>query len=253
MSNNILFITEGPVDEMDFVKKMFQIFYPDKEYKVYPYNTNIHDLISKLFEDDKLDEDLDIRLTLREMETDIDRRMILNQKYNDIFLVFDLDPQDNRIEFQKLKRLLGFFNDSSNRGKLYINYPMMQSYKHLKKMPDSEFKERSINIPKIKRYKEIVQKESKYSQVSKYTYPIFMSIVAHHLKKANFILNSSYDLPTKEAFVEWNDEQIFDKQVKYIREEAKVYILNTFIFYIIEYNPKELFKQFITKREILLL
>lgn len=229
MSRNILFITEGPVDEPDFLQKMFQTFYPNKVYNIYSYNTNIHDLVSKLFNNGKLDDDLDIKLTLREQETDEEKLNILNQKYKDIFLVFDLDPQDNRIEFQKIKNLLNFFNDSSNRGKLYINYPMMQSYKHLKQMPDDKFKDRTINVSLANRYKEIVNRESKYTQITKYTYPIFMSIIAHHLKKANYILNGRYELPTSDEFTKWNYTQIYNKQIKLIQECKRLYILNTFL------------------------
>ena len=64
--SNILFITEGLSDEPDFLKKMFSIFYPDKSYNIYSYNTSIHTLVDNLFTDGKLDKDLDIRLTLKE-------------------------------------------------------------------------------------------------------------------------------------------------------------------------------------------
>lgn len=48
--SNILFITEGSVDEKEFLEKMFNVCYSDKKYTIYSYNTTIHTLISKLFE-----------------------------------------------------------------------------------------------------------------------------------------------------------------------------------------------------------
>lgn len=247
--NNILFITEGPVDEKDFLEKMYEIFYPGKDYNIYPYETKIHTLTASLFQEDKLDENLDIRLTLKALEKDEKKKAILSQKYTDIFLVFDLDPHDKQADFEKIKKLVEYFDDSSDKGKLYINYPMMQSYKHLQKMPDDKFKDRKIEIESLTKYKEIVARESSYIQLKRYNYPIFMSIIAHHIKKANFILNSRYNVPTSEEFIKWNYAKIYDEQISLIEKKREVYILNTFIFHMIEYKPKELLGQLISKKD----
>lgn len=251
--SNILFITEGLTDEPEFLEKMFQIFHPNKSYNIYSYKTSIHTLVDKLFVKGKLDKDLDIRLTLKEMETDKEKREILSKKYKDIFLVFDLDPHNDKVRFEEIREMLDYFNDSSNTGKLYINYPMMQAYKHLKQMPDKEFKNRKIEINALSDYKKIVGKESKYTDITEYTYPIFMSMIAHHIQKANYIINGKYSLPEVEEFVQWNNIQIYDKQMVLIEKQQQIYVLNTFLFNIIEYKPKELINQLKTKKEIFLI
>ena len=148
--SNILFITEGPVDEKEFLEKMFDICYKDKKYEIYSYNTTIHTLVDILFDEDgNIDEDLDIKLTLRENEKDEEKRKILSQKYTEIFLIFDFEPQHNKLKFKEVKQLLNIFNDSTDKGKLYINYPMMQSYKHINKMPDKKFKDKKVALKDI--------------------------------------------------------------------------------------------------------
>ena len=80
-----------------------------------------------------------------------------------IYLIFDFDPQDPNADFEILKSMLRFFNDSSSRGKLFINYPMMQSYRHIKCWEDTEFRNRSVQTNIGRRYKALVDKEASNS------------------------------------------------------------------------------------------
>ena len=45
----------------------------------------------------------------------------------------------NLIKF-KNKKNGWFFDNETEHGKLYINYPMIESFKHFKKIPDKDFK-----------------------------------------------------------------------------------------------------------------
>jgi hypothetical protein len=71
--------------------------------------------------------------------------------------------------------MLKYFNDSTNQGKLFINYPMMESYKHFNKLPDDGFKERIIKAGEIKDYKEIVDKNSSFRNLDLFTYAEYYS------------------------------------------------------------------------------
>ena len=128
----LLFITEGENDEIIFIDKIFKKCYPNVQYDYYSYTTNIHTLVKLLFSDsEEIDEYLDIKSVLREHEKNEYKREKLSKTYSDIILVFDFDPHDSQAQFEKIKKMLMFFNDSTNNGKLYINYPMMQSYRHI--------------------------------------------------------------------------------------------------------------------------
>ena len=63
----------------------------------------------------------------------------------------------------------------------------MQSYKHLPALPDSQFFKTKATISDWGHYKQIVDNISAYTDITKYTYPIFVSLAAHHLKKANYV------------------------------------------------------------------
>ncbi len=247
--SNILFITEGPVDEKEFLEKMFNVCYSDKKYTIYSYNTTIHTLISKLFENGNIDEDLDIKLALRENEKDEEKRKILSQKYTETFLIFDFEPQHNNVKFKEVKKLLKVFNDSTDKGKLYINYPMMQSYKHINTMPDKKFKDKKVSIKEIQNYKGLVAKQTAYQDIRKYNYPIFISIMLHHLMKINYILNGKYEIPDKNTFYDFNFSILYNIQLKILKKEKMVYVVNTSILNIIEYNPTRIFEQINKQRE----
>ena len=248
--SNILFITEGPVDEKEFLEKMFDICYKDKKYEIYSYNTTIHTLVSSLFDKSgHIDEDLDIKLTLRENEKDEEKRKILSQKYTEIFLIFDFEPQHNKLKFKEVKQLLNIFNDSTDKGKLYINYPMMQSYKHINKMPDNKFKNKKVNLKEILKYKQIVGEETYYQDIKKYNYPILVSMMLHHLKKINYILNGKYEILDKKEFLNIDFSKLYKTQLNMFKNKQEIFVVNTAILNILDYNPSKILNQVASQKE----
>lgn len=238
----LLFITEGDVDEPAFIDKVFEKCYPNVEYKYYSYTTTIHTLTSLLFtENNEIDEFLDIKKVLKENEKAEYKKEKLSEEYSDIILVFDFDPHYDNPQFEKISKMLKFFNDSTNNGKLYINYPMMQSYKHIKSFYDDEFKDRTVEVSKCAKYKELVGEESIVKDLRKYNFPIIMKLIGFHLKKVNYILNNNYKIPSYEEFYKLNLNEIYKIQCEFIKHN-KVSVLNTFLFNIIEYNPSIVLK-----------
>lgn len=245
----LLFITEGEVDEPKFIDKVFSKCYPNIEYDYYAYSTSIHTLSSILFnEKGEIDEYLDIKSVLKEHEENEYKREKLSNKYSDIILVFDFDPHSDNPQFEKIKKMMMFFSDSTDNGKLYINYPMMQSYKHIKSFFDDDFKDRNIEVSKCSEYKKIVGEESILNDLKKYTYPIIMKIIGFNLKKANYLLSSKYEIPSYEEFNKIDLDRIYDIQCKN-KDKNIVSILNTFVFNIVEYNPKIILKNVIDFEE----
>lgn len=237
----LLFITEGETDEPKFIDKVFKKCYPNIEYDYYSYSTTIHTLVKLIFDrNGKIDAYLDIQRVLKENEKVEYKRKILSQIYTDIILVFDFEPHYEKPEFEKILKMLYYFNDSTDNGKLYINYPMMQSYRHIMKYPeeDVEFKDRKVKSKDGASYKEIVNSESCIKNLNKYNFPLIMKIVGYQLKKANYILNNDYEIPTNENFYNINLSKIYEIQCNKNKAYGWIYVLNTFVFNIIEYNPK---------------
>ena len=66
----------------------------------------------------------------------------LDTLFSQVFLFFDYDFQ-NRMGTERLdiilKDMLDYFNDETGCGKLYVNYPMVESLKYTKEMPDINY------------------------------------------------------------------------------------------------------------------
>ena len=143
-----LFIVEGLSDEVKFVKKLLEKCNRNLDYKVFCYKTNIHVLAKELEDNypdfDDEDEYIDFRLVLVGLADNEKDKNILSQNYNDIFLIFDFEPQEINPHFDVISIMLKYFNDSTEHGKLYINYPMMQSYKDFSYLPDDDFLDKKL-------------------------------------------------------------------------------------------------------------
>lgn len=238
-NNKVLFIVEGDSDEVHFLRSMFRKCFTQQNFEIYSYKTNIHILAQVLFNDypDFDSDEIDIKLVLRSLEDNEYKRSILSQQYRDVYLIFDFDPQHDTPHFDTVRRMLAFFNDSTDRGKLFINYPMMQSFKHFTVLPDDSFCNKKVNIAQISRYKELVGNESRFTDVTKYSYPTFFSLAVHHLRKANFILYGKYELPDPDAYCTWNSLELYDKQCALFNEYGEVYVINTCIFMLMDFAP----------------
>ncbi len=254
MSRDVLFIVEGAVDEPAFFSKMFSICFPDA-FAFYTYKTNVHVLATRLEMDypDFDDGSVDILRMLRSYETDDQQKNILNHSYTDIFMVFDFEPHEVRSNFATIRRMIQYFNESTDQGKMFINYPMMQSYKHFNRLPDPSFCTLSVDVNECWNYKERVGKVSKYSDLTKYDYQTLIALTVHHLRKANFVICGRYEAPSELAFLKWSGLEIYDRQYEHFVQHSEIYVLNTSIFILIDFKPTAFFSYISIHRSELLI
>lgn len=244
MNKKILLIVEGEADEVKFLKGLFKKCNTLAQYKVYTYRSNIHILAQELYNNyDDFDEgNTDIRLILASLESDNQKKELLKEHYSDIYMVFDFEPQHDHPHFDTLKRMINYYNDSTNQGKLFINYPMMQSYKHFDKLPCPSFETLEVSLEEVKKYKKLVGEISGYTDLNKYDYIIYYSIAVHHLKKAYKILNNEYKLPNESEYLELNLCKIYEYQMFLFRRSQRISVLNMCVFALVDFRPKQFFE-----------
>ncbi len=240
---NILLIVEGADDEVNLFKKIIQCF---PEIRLNPenilvYNTNLwvlNDELTNEFGSTWYEsEDIDFRVFCEAKFPEIK-----GKKITDTFLVFDYERQDQRFNATQLECMCSFFNDSVENGQLYINYPMVESYRHFNKkpLPDDDYKERKCNVSDLKRYKATVGFETKFHDYRKFDREIIKGIITHNLKKISFIFSNVYDLDDSELLsIARNIDylNIVKKQNKVSATQSGfVYVLCTCILFITDYN-----------------
>lgn len=244
-NKNILFIVEETNDEPRFIKQLLSKCDPSSNYKIYSYEANLHMLASKLEKDypDFEEDELDLLLFLKSYETK--HKDIFDLKYTDVFMIFDFEPQHPGLHFDTIYKMISYFDQSDGRGKLFINYPMMQSYRHLKALPDLAFLNSKLLKEDFSQYKEIVSNESFNNDISKYDYTVLASLAFHHLTKLVFIQTHHLKFPSIEDYDALNYAEIFDIQCVNLKSNF-IWIVNTCILILLDYKPEAFFDQ-ITK------
>ena len=242
----ILAIVEGQKSDYRLMNHLLKMFYKD-EFYVWPYCTNLYELYNTFQLCDREDfESVDTLLAIKAREHDPDKLVRLNEKYTDIILIFDLDPQDPQYSPQKIQKMKNIFNESTDNGKLYINYPMVEAFKHLKAEVDKEYIHRMVSIDDLvnKRYKSIVDRDTYQSNFEMYGKLQCLQNMKQNLQKTNFIINGVYELPN-----DVNDYEIIDFsilvniQVKLLAAESQFYVLCTCILFLLDYSPSYFLKQ----------
>lgn len=125
---------------------------------IWVYHTNIYVLIDKIkteYEDDWSEIDLPFLLSRDERGME----KCYKDDFTDIFLVFDYERHDPRFDKLAITKMQSVFCESTDLGKLYINYPMVEAYMDFRSFPDNDFINRkfSSNMRKGCAYKETVK------------------------------------------------------------------------------------------------
>ena len=135
----ILVIVEGSKTDYNLMTHLLNVYGISQDHNIVAYDTNIYSLYNVVFATDDPDS-IDILQSLKEHEKDSKKKRIFNQRYTDILLIFDFDPQDPNFSPQKILEMVNFFVESSDMGKLYLNYPMVEAFYHMKSIPDDDYK-----------------------------------------------------------------------------------------------------------------
>lgn len=243
----ILFVFEGGKVEPTIFDSIEKLFLSSEELRVVKCGFDLPTLYSNL---KKTGEDLFRSLPLKENGIIIPEGKRTDTIFSQIFLFFDYDFQ-NRMGVQKLNQILDemleFFNDETGNGKLYINYPMVESLKYTKELPDGhyyeyvatrlecvehKFKENAelFAYAMAKGYRFIdLSKTVKSDVLSNWEY-----LKQQNVMKANYLLTGNNEVPKSKDVI--NQTAIFDAQkVNYVDKTESVAILNSFPLFLYEY------------------
>lgn len=233
-------IVEGARTDVRLMKKLLaQYDICGNDHDIVSYNANIYSLYNQMFRD--MDPyTADLMQVLKEHEKDKDRKRLFDRKYSDVLLIFDLDPQDKQYSASKIQTMMKYFDESSDHGKLYINYPMVESFYHMKSIPDKNYDSYTVSIDELrdKRYKDRVRMESRGHDYSKFAVDKNECdiIIRQNYNKACMICGND---PTANDVLESFEQgdQLLTKQTDMLDREGRLFVLCTCVFYILDYNP----------------
>lgn len=237
MSTKILFIFEGSSKEQSIIDNLTKFFVNENTIVTCAYCTTIYKLHAEISKD----EFLDTFNLLKDIEINKDKlKEFKRSDFAQIYMFFDSDGHATNASDEKLNELLLFFNDETDKGKLYISYPMVEALKHIESF--DTFKDLKVVRTDFENYKKIVNKKCLKDLIdfNRYNFETWKALILTHLKKMNHVVNDIYEFPISII----DQLTIFNKQIeKYIKIDQTVAILSAIPIFLHEYYGNEVLKK----------
>lgn len=228
MKSKILLIVEGEKDEPRILGSESHCLLSliGADYEIVPFANPIYEL----YEAYKNGEYDDLISYLRiEKGLKIDDNVLSKNAFSAIYLIFDFEPQDHKYTDEKIKDLLSIFNNETELGKLYINYPMVEAYYDLESLPDLNYNKKTLQLSGLngKKYKKNVNMSTCLKK-NKITNKDLCYIIMHNYNKAKYISN------IKNKYIDYY--AVLDSQLELKQNKNEIYVLSTFPLLVIDYN-----------------
>lgn len=260
MSNKkkVLFIVEGEYTEKEILERIETVF--NLDFTICCFKANIYALYKRLAE---LGFNADIKQVLSELHPSYSKA--LADKFVYTYLVFDFDAhhtkkQDNRAlekivyaNIKRLQKMAMYFTDETDPtiGKLYINYPMVESLRACDKPFDPEYQNEYVTLQSIKDFKNYVgTKKMAQKRLDTYSTFDFKELTKMNIYKLAYIMLDNWSSISYEHYLHLSNESvILDKQTNIIKRTKQIAVLNTMLFMLTDYygNQKNKFFDFIMK------
>lgn len=243
----ILFVFEGSVAEPTIFESLQQLYLGGEDIKIVKYGKDLPTLYKNLKDNGY---DLFRVLPLKENGIEIPAGERLDTLFSQVFLFFDYDFQ-NRMGTERLDKILNdmlaYFSDETCCGKLYVNYPMVESLKYTKVMPDINYFKYIVSREDcvLHKFKSDAEKFA-YSQAKGYRFiniektsikeieRNWKMLKLQNVSKANYICNNKNEMPINKEDIAQDKLFVAMKQ-KYVDVNQTVAILNSFPIFIFEY------------------
>ena len=246
----VLIIVEGQQTELEFFTKLFSVF--DVPVELVFVANNLYALYHKM---EMYHFECDVKDALAELVNSDEMKEILKSKFTYTYLIFDSDLQNKApaqrsmnipIEqlaeenLDKLKEMAGYFTDETDPtiGRLYINYPMMESYRYCDSFYDEAYLSAIIPISMMKDFKKYAsQKRLSGYDISTYTKNNFEDLIRMNVHKLKTVSDMECDeTPSYQQYQTISvGAKIADNQSEMVLHDQKLSVINTSLFMILDY------------------
>ncbi|WP_147625750.1 hypothetical protein [Alistipes provencensis] len=262
----ILFVFEGAKCEPRLFNSLQALFFrKEAESFICTYNSNIYSLYTKLKRLDIFGDPIgasgDTVTVLNEIlkqQGDNTLDAIVETNVSEIYLFFDYDFHNSRLSLDEnnlhLQEMIDYFHEETANGKLYINYPMVESIRYTQRLFDINYWQYIVMRDECHKFKHLACKFSYYSsfdhllisnnkneadekkiEKAKQARCNWCNLIVMNVMKANYICYGSNSFPFEKMLISQKD--ILENQIqKYVcQEKSKVAILNAFPLFLYEY------------------
>lgn len=236
--SQILVLVEGNKTDHNLMNKLLEVYGLSDSHEVVSYHTNIYTLYQEMFQEGD-PASVDLLQNLKEHEPNPQLKELFDRRYSDILLIFDLDPQDPLFSVDKIIEMASYFVESSDMGKLYLNYPMVEAYYHMKSIPDPEYDSYMVSLEELTNhaYKGRVNRENRNHDYRKFGVGKNENdiVIRQNIAKAWRIAKPGVSDPPPITPPEAKD--VLRQQLEMLSTMNILSVLCTCVFYIADYNP----------------
>lgn len=259
----ILWIFEGKREQRiyKYIEALFYSSLPNDESVVCVYDGNIYDLYNTY---QKYGGDVDVVSLLKERYAKMGKKIFdENTKVSDfaeIYLFFDYDFHHNlplNAINEQVEQMLSVFDNETENGKLYISYPMVESLRYTKQLPDENFYDYVVTQENSKNFKQITDAFSYYKNHKFISYlhgepdiqyriakTNWQQLIYQNIKKANWLCFGEKKSPKKVEDI--SQQNIFKIQVEnYVIPNKEVSILSAIALFLYDYFGESIIKCYV--------
>jgi len=201
---------------------------------------------------------------LRAAQDDLSK---LDEKYAYRYLFFDTEIQHsgNRSStesgsdiprqqlimenYHTLKNMVEYFDDETDQGKLFINYPMMESYRDCDDYFDDNYKDRMVSLDDLfaRKYKELVGRRGlsniRVNQITKHQ---FDQLIRMNVFKLNSISTEKWCRMDYQDFLKYSKQQsILDVEQNLMTSQHMLAVLNTLLYLPLDYFGQKIYSEIV--------
>ena len=249
---NILFIVEGSEAEPNFINKFLQV-YSNLNIRFIPeyvkLKTNIYSFYNQIKKEGFY---LNIKKFIQDTYGNNLDKSILDKEFMFTYLIFDCDPHNShhndsrnvqqiiKDNFLVLREMVEYFDDECDptKGKLYLNYPMIESYRDCNDFFDLEYENNCVELDKLKKYKYLVGKKKlcNKKKLADYSRLDFDLLTKMNIYKLNKIVNRLWLKCSYEEYsIISKQTKILENELEFVKNKNVISILNTLLFWMIDY------------------
>lgn len=279
---SILFIVEGEKLEYRLIRAMTDAY--QVSCRISCVRTNIHNLYARLKKDNFFTEVQAVLMEINqetihglqghrdnrsakriaELERDI---VILRERHAYVYLVFDAEIQhglnlashteEERQQViernaRELSEMADFFNNETENGKLYINYPMMESFKDCDDFFDDGYRDRAAALGELCHrpgYKALIQARKlaniRPDTISREQYS---QLALMNVYKLSWLFLAIWDKLSYEDYRRYSQQlEILAKMGEELATRMRMPVLNTLLFFILDYFGKSEYQRIVCR------
>ena len=216
-------------------------FFQLNNYETVVYETSIYEIVDKIKEVGADNFDL-VAYLVAEKGLIISPQIIgpPRNAFSSVYLIFDYDPHYQKFSQKSIRFLAKFFNNETTNGKLYINYPMVESFFHITKNHNYLKQMVSTNTKTLSSYKQLVNDETIFKRRNNLTNADLKKIIVNNYNKAKTITRA------RGSYIK-QSRLLMSQQIKQILCK-KIFVLSSIPLLYLDYNFDLVLKKYDIKR-----